>query len=101
MENITTWIGMLVLAAVLLVLGLSMGQARSSGRESQLAVVQQAIERAAVQCYALEGAYPPNVRYLEDRYGIVIDHSRYFVHYETYGANLPPDIIVFEEAVTP
>ncbi len=41
--------------------------------------LQKAIRRACVQCYAIEGRYPPNVQYLEQEYGIHIDEERYDV----------------------
>ena len=32
--------------------------------------LRSAIARASVQCYAIEGRYPPSVAYLEENYGI-------------------------------
>ena len=39
--------------------------------------LESALTRAAVACYAVEGAYPPNVQYLEDNYGIQINKTLY------------------------
>ena len=47
--------------------------------------LRSAIARASVQCYAIEGRYPPSVQYLEENYGIKIDRSRYYVFYEEIG----------------
>ncbi len=63
--------------------------------EERLKVAQEAVVRAVVSCYAIEGVYPPNVQYLKDHYGLSIDETAYFVHYETYGSNLMPKIQVF------
>ena len=64
----------------------------------QIQVIESAIRRAAVQCYALEGSYPPNVAYLEENYGISYDHKKYLVHYRAVfeGSSLGPEIIVFK-----
>lgn len=45
-------------------------------------MLTDAIRRASVQCYSIEGRYPPSVEYLEDNYGIVIDRERYNVFYD-------------------
>ena len=69
---------------------------QGSGDDDELEIVQRAIERAAVQCYALEGCYPPNVDYLEDNYGVAFDHDKFFVDYRIYASNIMPDITVFK-----
>ncbi|WP_069999553.1 hypothetical protein [Cellulosilyticum sp. I15G10I2] len=67
-------------------------------REEQMHFLQKALKRSAIQCYAIEGMYPPDVKYLEDHYGLVIDHKRYIVHYEVFASNIMPDMTVFEKA---
>jgi hypothetical protein len=67
----------------------------------RLAVVENAIRRAAVQCYALEGSYPPELSYLEEHYGIQLDYSRYDFLYSTFGSNIIPQIKVFEKTSEP
>ena len=56
--------------------------------------LRSAIARASVQCYAIEGRYPPSVQYLEENYGIEIDRSRFDVFYEGFASNIMPDITV-------
>lgn len=56
--------------------------------------LRSAIARASVQCYAIEGRYPPSVEYLEENYGISIDRKRFFVFYEGFASNVMPDITV-------
>lgn len=56
--------------------------------------LRDAIRRASVQCYAIEGRYPPNVEYLEENYGILIDRKRYDVFYSGFASNIMPDITV-------
>lgn len=60
--------------------------------------LENSLKRAAVACYAAEGVYPPNVQYLEDRYGIQINSDLYIVKYEVIASNLMPDITVLENA---
>ncbi|HPE15482.1 MAG TPA: hypothetical protein PK597_00860 [Oscillospiraceae bacterium] len=59
-----------------------------------LRIAEEGIRRAAVQCYALEGFYPPTLDYLTRRYGVNVDSTRYFVDYQYVAANLVPDITV-------
>lgn len=66
----------------------------SKSEEESLASLRNAIQRACVQCYAIEGRYPPSVEYLEDHYGIVIDRDRYHVFYDGWASNVMPDITV-------
>ena len=56
--------------------------------------LRSAIARACVQCYAIEGRYPPSVQYLEENYGIRIDRNRFHVFYEGFASNIMPDITV-------
>ena len=55
-----------------------------------------AIRKAAVACYAAEGAYPPTLGYLQEHYGLQIDEDRYAVFYEIFAQNMMPDITVLE-----
>lgn len=63
----------------------------SSGVEGEnLKMTQRALDRAVVNCYAVEGAYPSDVSYLEEHYGLIIDRQKYIVTYETIGSNIRP-----------
>ena len=70
-----------------------------TAREEQLRFAEQAVRRAAVQCYAVEGRYPASVEYLKkfapDIIIVAVDDSRYVIHYQRLGANLLPEIAVF------
>lgn len=59
--------------------------------------LEDVLRRAAVACYCVEGAYPPDLTYLEERYGIQIDRQRYTVSYVPVAENLMPDITVLEK----
>lgn len=58
--------------------------------------LEQAVRKAAVSCYVAEGAYPPDLEYLQQHYGLQINSTRYTVMYDVFAENLMPDITVVE-----
>lgn len=68
----------------------NIGQGEMLGGPEKL---EEAVRRAAVACYSTEGSYPPDLEYLEERYGLKPD-PRYIVHYSIFAENIPPDIVV-------
>ncbi len=56
--------------------------------------LQEAVRKASVQCYAIEGRYPASVDYLEENYGLQIDKDNYAVFYEGFASNVMPSITV-------
>lgn len=68
------------------------GKANREGTET----LRKAITRASVECYAIEGRYPPSVDYLAENYGIQIDKDRYHVFYNGFASNIMPEITVME-----
>jgi len=90
---------LIVLAAVLLLLlplclsYFSQHVGQRTAAES-LEVVRKSLDRAVVECYAVEGFYPPDLDYLKERYGISIDETIFYVDYFYLGSNLMPDITV-------
>ena len=58
--------------------------------------LEEAIRRSVVTCYATEGVYPPDFAYVKEKYGILVDESRYVVVYDAFAENLMPDITVLE-----
>ncbi len=61
----------------------------------QLSMLENSVRRSAVQCYALEGAYPESLEYLVEEYSLYYDDKNYVVHYENIGSNLFPQISAF------
>jgi hypothetical protein len=56
--------------------------------------LEDIIKKAAVQCYALEGAFPEDLYYLK-RYGVIFNEDRFYFRYEFNGiSNYMPDIYV-------
>ena len=58
-------------------------------------ILQDAIIKSAVQCYAIEGFYPPDIKYLENNYGLLVDHDKYFISYNVFASNIIPEVEVF------
>jgi hypothetical protein len=57
--------------------------------------IQAVVEKYAIQCYATEGAYPPNVEYLEEHYGLILNEDKYIYEYEPVAENIKPIIQIF------
>lgn len=68
-------------------------------RDLARAQLEEALTRAAVACYAAEGAYPQSVDYLQEYYGVRIDEERFVVVYDAFAENLMPDITVLENGI--
>lgn len=63
-------------------------------RQESRAAIRDAVLRAAVECYAVEGAYPGSLEYLETHYGLSVNHRDFIVTYEVFASNLLPDVQV-------
>ena len=81
----------LVIAGIIVAFGSHSGE--DLGDESVTAITE-AVKRSALQCYVVEGVYPPDLAYLEENYGLQINKQDYYVTYNAFASNLPPDIIV-------
>lgn len=80
--------------AILLFLRSGINSLGSATAREQLSSAKQAVVNATVQCYALEGRYPPNVDYLREHYGLQVDPEKYIVHYSIFSHHIMPDIDV-------
>jgi hypothetical protein len=91
-------LGVVLVAAILLGLAIwGTGGFSGTVTDRQAQFVADSVRRSSVQCYAIEGRFPPTIGgigYLEDNYGLIVDHSRYVVYYESLGDNLIPQIRV-------
>jgi len=82
--------------SVIAVIIVGLWETEVSSRAAGLRLLEESVKRAAVQCYAVEGSYPESLAYIEKRYGVYIDRTRYAVHYEIFASNILPDITVVE-----
>ncbi len=91
-KSIGTVVAVIVSIMILLMVGRSLVQLDQRSRDAGLAVARSAIERAVMQCYALEGMYPPSLSYLQQNYGLLLDEDHYVYQYEVVAGNIHPVI---------
>lgn len=56
----------------------------------ELDIIKQTVEKYAIQCYATEGSYPPDLDYLSEHYGLILDRDKYIYEYVVVGENIKP-----------
>ncbi len=83
----------LILAAVICLLT-AMGNVEAKDIEEEKLQLEESISRAVVNCYSIEGSYPATLSYVENHYGLQIDHKRFDVFYEVFADNIMPEITV-------
>ncbi len=81
-----------ILIASLLLFGINKTSRIVKQEEAQL--LYNAIDKAIVSCYAIEGRYPESLHYIVDNYGIIINEDRFLVSYEAFAANVKPSLRV-------
>ncbi len=87
----------LVLLAAALIAAAVFAFAGGAGRDlssESASAIEEAVQRAALQCYAVEGIYPPDLEYLQDNYGLSVNTEDFIVVYEAFASNLPPTVMV-------
>ena len=57
--------------------------------------IKAAVMESAVQCFAVEGAYPSSIAHLENKYKLVVNRKDYIVSYSCIGSNILPEVEVF------
>ncbi len=67
------------------------------GNEQGIMLTREAVTRTVVECYAIEGIYPPNVEYMEENYNFTYDKTKYYIHYDVFASNIMPTIEVYEK----
>lgn len=72
----------------------AMGSVAGEAGNRQEEALKKAVTRATVQCYAIEGRYPPSVEYLEENYGVQINPEKYNVFYDGFASNVMPEITI-------
>ena len=69
----------------------------ANSSEANIESMKASIENAALQCYALEGHYPPDINYLKENYSIIINEEEYIYHYDIQASNIMPTVVVFKK----
>lgn len=84
----------LVVCALAAVLWFAWDSASTETKAQGAMSVRNAVLDAAMQCAAVEGAYPSSMKYLEEHYGLIVNSSDYAVTYEAFASNVPPSVVV-------
>lgn len=72
----------------------------SSSENMEEQLVLDAVRRAALTCYAVEGAYPQSLEALERGYGLAYNKDAYIVSYDAFASNIMPNIQVLRKGET-
>lgn len=91
------FLSLLLAAAVLAAAVYGLRRADDARGAEGARVLEDAVRRAAVSCYAIEGRYPDTLDYLTENYGVYIDDDDYTVFYEVFASNIMPDVTVIEK----
>lgn len=87
-------VGPIIIFVVLIIMFASVDKDNVDQMYSQEQQIEEVIRKYAVACYAQEGAYPKDIAYLEDNYGLIIDEDKYYYYYDLFASNILPDIEV-------
>ena len=92
-------LGVALFAAIAVWMARGVQEAARVSDAEGLRLAQEAIERAVVSCYALEGVYPATYEELKTKSGLAIDEDRYIVFYDVFASNIRPSVTVMERWV--
>ena len=86
--------GTLLFLVFLLFFGFGLSRLNTGQQVQGRILLEEAVRKTAVACYAAEGFYPPDIAYMQEHYGLQWNVKRYIIHYEIFASNLMPDITV-------
>lgn len=89
-KGVKRFLWILILLACLC--GIGLFSLRKEDHTEAIASIRKSIMDCAVQCYVVEGVYPPSLSYLEENYGLTLNKEDYYIHYEIFAENLPPEV---------
>ncbi len=84
----------LVTICLLIMIGVAVTSVETVNTAEKEKTIEELVMRSAIHCYAMEGAYPVDVAYLEENYNLNIDTENYTVYYELAASNKAPTIMV-------
>lgn len=87
---------MVLIAFVLVILAIIMWSGTLSSKASlnEAKVQEDAIRKAAITCYALEGRYPESLSYVKDNYNVIVNEEDFVINYDVFASNIMPSIEV-------
>lgn len=96
-NNKFKFISLIIIVLLIVYMYTAINNAQKKSDAESFKILSDAIIRSAVQCYAIEGFYPPNIEYLEENYGLLVDHDKYFISYSVFASNIIPEVDVFQK----
>ncbi|MBQ8196123.1 MAG: hypothetical protein IJZ47_12275 [Oscillospiraceae bacterium] len=93
---------LITIAAIILFIGVlcwflvAVNTAEEASDSQSLEALRSSVENSITLCYSIEGAYPEDLKYLTEHYGLRYDESRYVIHYDCFAANIRPSVTVIE-----
>lgn len=88
------WGTVLIFLVCALLLWRGVSSISAQAKASQTENLKNAVERSAIHCYAVEGAYPESLDYIKEHYGISWDPDKYVVDYAVMGSNMMPVVTI-------
>ncbi len=82
--------------AMIVIMFIAVSNVNKIYQKQNLMIIKQSAQRAAVECYSVEGVYPPDIDYLVDNYSFTYNSDKYYIFYETFASNVMPTIEVYE-----
>lgn len=67
-----------------------------TGNRAEINALRTAVNRYVLHNYASEGYYPPDIRYIQEKYGLKYDESKYVVEYKLTDRMIMPEVTVTE-----
>lgn len=89
-------VSLVAFLAVALLFCAGIDEASKKARREEKISLENAVWRSITQYYAIEGQYPESLDDLKGEYGLQYDSEEFFVDYQTFGANLIPDVTVLD-----
>jgi len=90
----------LIFIALIVAFVLLINNITNKGNGREMDIVRDAVKNAALTCYAVEGMYPDDLKYLREHYNLSYNEEKYIVYYEPLASNLVPSIKVAERGST-
>ena len=91
-QTLSIFIFVFVIAVFIIGINAVSGSALTDDRT----LLEKAVTKDIVHCYAVEGVYPPSLSYIEEHYGLTYDHKKFIVSYESIGSNIMPSVMIIE-----
>ena len=92
-------LGVALFAAIAVWMVMGVREAARVSDEEGLRMAQEAIDRAVVSCYSLEGVYPATYEDLKAKSGLAVDEDKYIIFYDIFASNIRPYVTVLERWV--